>query len=88
MEVNPIIGPMPFGNRLGQGASKSLTDAFHVVDFPTCDQFAEVLAQAAQETAGVLVGSDTEDVCTLKFEQHGHLMQDIGHLVAREKGRP
>ena len=88
MEVDPVIRPASFGNRLGQGASKSLTDAFHVVDFSAGDQFAEVLAQAAQETAGVLVGADTEDVCTLKFEQHGHLMQDIGHLVAREKGRP
>ena len=88
VEVNPIIGPASFGDRLGQGASKSLADTFHVVDFPTGDQFAEVLTQAAQETAGVLIRADTEDVCTLKFKEHGHLMQDIGHLVAREKGRP
>ena len=81
MQVNPIIGPTPFTNGLGEGATKSLPDAFHVVDFTACHQFAKVFGEAAKHATCVLVGADSKHIGPLKFEQDGNLMQDVGNLI-------
>ena len=87
MEVDPIVRPSPFSNRLCQSATESFSNALHVVDFTACNQFTEVFAQATQQTTGVLIGADTENVCTLKFEEDGHLVENVGNLVARKVRR-
>ena len=84
VKVNPIVGPASFRDGLCEGTTEAFADTLHVVNLPTCHQFTEVFAEATEHSAGVLVGANSEDIGALKFEQHRHLMQHIGHLIARK----
>ena len=86
MEIDPIIRPLAFCYGLSKGATKSLADAFHVKNLACSYQFSKIFGEAAQHSARVLVGPNTEYIGSLEFKQNRHLMEYVGDLVARKIG--
>ena len=88
VKVHPVVGPAALRNGLCQCASQALSNPLHVENLAAGHEFSEVFGQASQHAAGVLIRANSEDIGTLQFEEDRHLMEDVGHLVSREKRRP
>ena len=87
VKVHPILRPTAFADGLGEGASEPFPNALHVENFTAGHQFAEVFGDGAQHSTCVLIGPNAKHVGALQFQQHRHLMEHVGHLIAGKERR-